>query len=258
MYKYSLDLSEADLKKPHSVVNALREYYGASVGVSWERQKFLRLLQQENESIASWETRIRNQAARSEYQDFADELMRDQFIAGLTSDALRVKLIGNGHKHKTTQAKVKLREVVEVAKTFEATTFANQLMKRARNTQQERVNYTTKSPQFSQCFWCGGKHQQPRQQHCPEMGKKCGKCGITGHFARVCRGGTRRQARQQQSNFVSEDTNEEAFVTECDTTPRFARKYFANLHLMHGGKTKVVMAQIDPASTCNTIPSTLL
>ena len=30
VYKYSLDLSEADLKKPHSVVNALREYYGST------------------------------------------------------------------------------------------------------------------------------------------------------------------------------------------------------------------------------------
>ena len=190
VYKYSLDLSEAYLNKLHSVVNALREYYGASVGVSGERQKLLRLLQQENESIASWETRIRNQAAQCEYQDFADELTRDQFIAGLTSDALREKLIGKGHRHKTTQAKVKLREVVEIAKTFQATTFANQVMKLTRNTQQEQVNYTTKSPQSLQCFWCGGKHQQPRQQHCPAMGKKCGKCGITGHFARVCRGGT--------------------------------------------------------------------
>jgi len=78
------------------------------------------------------------------------------------------------------------------------------------------------------------------------------------HWPRVCRGGTRRQARQQQSNFVFEDTNEEAFVTECDTTPQFARKYFANLHLIHGEKTKVVKAQIDSASTCNTIPSSLL
>ena len=34
VYKYSLDLSEADLSKPDSVVNVLREYYGASVGVS--------------------------------------------------------------------------------------------------------------------------------------------------------------------------------------------------------------------------------
>ena len=49
---------------------------------------------------------IRNQAAQCEYQDFADELMRDQFIAGLTSDALRVKLIGKGYRHKTTQEKV--------------------------------------------------------------------------------------------------------------------------------------------------------
>ena len=31
VYKYSLDLSEADLKKRHSVVNALREYYGAKL-----------------------------------------------------------------------------------------------------------------------------------------------------------------------------------------------------------------------------------
>ena len=198
-----------------------------------------------------------SQSRHGRRKDFADELMRDQFIAGLTSDALRVKLIGKGHRHKTTQEKVKLREVAEVAKAFEATTFANQLMKAARNTQQEQINYTTKSPPPSQCFWCGGKHQQPRQQHCPAMGKKCAKCGITGHFARVCRGGTPRQARLQQSNFVSEDTNEEAFVTECDTTPQFARKYFANLHLIYGEKTKVVKAQIDSASTCNTIPSSL-
>ena len=119
VYKYNLGLSEADLKLPPSVVSAL--CYGASVKVSGERQKFLRLLQQENEPIASWEMKMRNQAAQCEYQDFADELMRDQFIAGLMSDALRVKLIGKGHRHKTTQGKVKLREAVEVAKTFEAT-----------------------------------------------------------------------------------------------------------------------------------------
>ena len=44
--------------------------------------------------IASWETRVRNQGAQCEYENFADELMRDQFIAGLASETLRVKLIG--------------------------------------------------------------------------------------------------------------------------------------------------------------------
>ena len=168
----------------------------------------------------SWETRIRNQGAQCEYQDFVDELMRDQFIARLTSDALR------GIRHKTTQEKIKLREVVEAAKTFEVTaSAANQLMKIAKNTQQEQVNFTSKSLQSSQCFWCGGKHQQPRQQHRPAMGKVCGKCGITCHFTPVYRSGTRRQSRQQQSTFVSEDIGKEGFVTECDTA-HFARKYF--------------------------------
>ena len=98
---------------------AQREYYGASIGVSREQQKFFRLLQNENESIASWETRVRNQAAQCEYEEYADELMRDQFIAALMSDAFRVKLIGKRHKHRdTAQTKVTLREVVEVAKTF--------------------------------------------------------------------------------------------------------------------------------------------
>ena len=59
--------------------------------------------------------------------------MRDQFIAGLASETLRVKLIGKGHRHRdVSQTKVTLKEVVETAKCFEATTYANQLMKTAR------------------------------------------------------------------------------------------------------------------------------
>ena len=114
------------------------------------------------ESIASWQTRIRNQAAQCEYENFADELMRDQCIAGLTSEPLRVKLFGRGHRHRdTAQSKVTLREVVEIAKSHEATTFANQLMKNARGTQQEQVNFTKKTTPENRssdtltaaCFW---------------------------------------------------------------------------------------------------------
>ena len=47
VYKYSLGLSEQDQIKPHMAINALKEYYGASIGVSGERQKFLSLLQNE-------------------------------------------------------------------------------------------------------------------------------------------------------------------------------------------------------------------
>ena len=242
-----LGLSEQDQSKPHMVINALKEYYGASIGVSGERQKFLSLLQNKEESIASWETRICNQAAECEYENFANELMRDQFITGLTSEPLRVKLIGRGHRHReTAQSKVPLREVIEVAKSHESTTFANQLMKNAWGIQQEQVNFSKKTTPENRnsdtltaaCFWCRGS---PHQQHCPVFGKRCNKCGTIGHFARACRSGTQTGwRRQQQSNFVSDDPNEEAFVLNCQAMPIGAKKFFTHLHLIYGGQSKTV------------------
>ena len=61
--------------------------------------KYLCLCEEENQQIASWEMQVHNQGAQWEYEDFADKLMRDQFTAGLTSEALRVTLIGKGHRH---------------------------------------------------------------------------------------------------------------------------------------------------------------
>ena len=197
VFKYSLALNEAEQKKPHVVLRALREYYGTSIGVSGEWQKFLRLLQQDGESISSWESRIPNQSAQCEYESFEDELMGDQFMAGLTSEQLRVK------EHKDSEpAKVSLREVVEVAKTFEATTVTNQLMKTVRKTQEyEQVNYSnysTRQKQISRdpCYWCNSKHKQPRQKFCPACSKRCNKCGTLGHFARVCRSSGNSESRK--------------------------------------------------------------
>ena len=80
-----------------------------------------------------------------------------------------------------------------------------------------------------------------------------------GHFARACRGGTRTGRRwQQQSNFVSDDPTEEAFVVNCQATPTGAKKFFAHLHLIDGGQSKTVKAQIDSASTCNIMPNSVL
>ena len=94
---------------------------------------------------------------------------------------------------------------------------------------------------------------------CPAFGKKCNKCGIAGHFARACKGGAREQTdNSQQSNFVDDDADEEEFVAECKATPGSAKKFLAHLHLVHEEKSKIVRAQIDSASTCNTIPSNLL
>ena len=96
--------------------------------------------------------------------------MRDQFITGLTSETLCIKLIGKGSRHRDVdQTKVTLRKVVGVAESFQETTYANQLMKTARSALQEQVNFTNKSTPVNKsleaatrlCFWDRGSHPGP-------------------------------------------------------------------------------------------------
>ena len=107
------------------------------------------------------------------------------------------------------------------------------------------------------CYWCSGKHKEPRQQHCPAFSKRCNNCGIIGHFSRLCgsRGG---QPQRREANLVKSEQDEEAFPNEAisatSTAKKSETKFFAHLHLVHKGKTKVVRAQIESAFTCNTIP----
>ena len=75
------------------------------------------------------------------------------------------------------QSKVALREVVEIAKSNEATTFANQLRKSAQGIQQEQVNFTKKTTENRSsdtstvaCFWCHDDHPNPCQHHCAALG----------------------------------------------------------------------------------------
>ena len=51
VYKYSLRLSAEDLAKPQLVVNTLREYYVASIGVSSERSFFACCKVKMNQSV---------------------------------------------------------------------------------------------------------------------------------------------------------------------------------------------------------------
>ena len=160
-----------------------------------------------------------------------------------------------------------MREVVEVANSFEATTYTNQLMKTARGNQEQvnlfagkqNVEKENVKQSEARCYWCIGNHKEPRQQHCPAFRKRL-NCGVIRHFSRACRsrGGRERQPQRQEANLVESEQDDEAFASEAisasSTSKKSATKFFAHLHLVYKGKTKVVRAQIDSASACNAIP----
>ena len=96
----------------------------------------------------------------------------------------------------------------------------------------------------------------------PPSGKDAIIAASSGIFSLVCRsrgGQSRRgQSQRREANLIEPEQDEEAFASEAmsasSTSKKSATKFFAHLHLVYKGKTKVVRAQIDSASTCNTIP----
>lgn len=148
--------------------------------------------------------------------------MGDKFIAGLTPEALRVKLIGKGLRHRDLQIKVALREVVEPARCFDTTAYVNQLMKTARGSQ-ERVNFAGKqrvekeSVKRSEVpyYWCSCNTKEPRHQHYP--GKRWNTCEIIGHFSRACRS---RGSKSTKATMGSK----EAFANETTPVPSIGKK----------------------------------
>ena len=115
---------------------------------------------------------------------------------------------------------------------------------------------TTQQTMARLCSWCGNYHKYPRQQFCPAVRRKCNKCGIMGHFAKVCRKISNGRVHQQNSNQLQDESEEELFAVDSNKNKnnRNAKKFFANLALLNGNKTRHIKAQIDSASTCNTIP----
>ena len=103
---------------------------------------------------------------------------------------------------------------------------------------------------------CSGNHKEPRQLHCPAFRKRCNTCSIIGHFSRARR--SKRKSQRREANLVASEQDEEAFTSEAisasSTGKKSATKFFAHLHLVYKGKTKVIRAQIDSAFPCNTIP----
>lgn len=82
--------------------------------------------------------------------NFADKLKWDQFIATLASETVQGKLTSQASRQFT---KVTLKEVVKVEKCFEATMYANQLMKTTGGSQ-EQVDYTSRA---KNCPWYRGQ-----------------------------------------------------------------------------------------------------
>ena len=89
----NLNLSEEDKKKVDKCIEALENYFKPSRNVVYERYVFNTCVQQNEESVQSYVTRLIKLAASCEYGELTDEFIRDRLVIGLKNRGDKGRLL---------------------------------------------------------------------------------------------------------------------------------------------------------------------
>lgn len=90
---FNLNLTEEDKKKVGKCLEGLENYFKPSRNVVHERYIFNTCVQQSEESVQSYVTRLRKLAASCKYGELTDEFTRDRFVIGLKDKGDKVTLL---------------------------------------------------------------------------------------------------------------------------------------------------------------------
>ena len=149
---------------------------------------------QENENIDQYLNRMRKLASICTYDALCDELIPDRLVIGIKSHEVRRRLLRD--KALTLHTALSIIRAAETA--------SDQLKKidGEIETSVHAVKYKGKKPDFTrrvetvkQCKYCGTNYNL---RQCPAYGKKCSKCNMKNHFAKMCRSRDQESQRRTQ------------------------------------------------------------
>uniref|UniRef100_A0ABD2WYZ7 CCHC-type domain-containing protein n=1 Tax=Trichogramma kaykai TaxID=54128 RepID=A0ABD2WYZ7_9HYME len=182
-------------------ITKLNDYFSPKQSSVYERHIFRSLRQEPDEKFEKFLVRLRHQAAKCNFTKTDDNII-DQIVEKCVSPELRKKVLQMGES-------ITLNKVITEATTLEVverqiTHFnverKNQPFQPIHHikTQDNHMNLIHKV-----CTRCGSDKDLSDHNNCPAKGKKCLKCGYTGHFRSQCK--TRTSKRKQTSNTSSEN-----------------------------------------------------
>ena len=192
---------------------ALTNHFAPCVNETFARFQFRSISQDENESIDTFITRTRSQAAHCNFH--AEDLngqIRDQIVFGCNSKKIRRKALAENLALDRLIQVARAEESARVnAEEIEKSTdvphesggagdvfkvsrgpgrYSNKstLANDSRTGRQRNSDQQPNPPQAdSRCFECGGKFPHSKEKPCPAIGKTCNKCSKPNHFASVCK-----------------------------------------------------------------------
>ena len=201
----------------------LKEYFDPQKNRRYEVYCFRQTVQQPNETLDTFHTRLRRLAETCEFNDVQFEI-EQQIIIGGTSSRIR--------KRALRDPQFALKDMLLEGRRDEQSSYQVKDIE-SKDAKDAETNKITSLPgQMSKqqtCRNCGRNY--PHEGRCPATGKECRKCGKLNHFANVCRSSAKKQTRrprkqnhrsirplQKEQNNSSASDSDESYLYTLNNT----------------------------------------
>ena len=201
----SFELSVADQKKYKTVKGKFESYFVKRRNTIFERAKFNRRKQEEEEMIDEFILDLHRLAEHCAYGVLREEMIQYRIVVGLRNSGLSEKLQMDATLtlEKAT-AEARQSEAIKKQQSLLCSDFQESSRKsveylekvkpfKGQGGSRWKPNHTDlqhatskQSPKPSRCTRCGRTPTHSRQG-CPARDEKCHKCGKKGHFQAMCR-----------------------------------------------------------------------
>ena len=238
-----------------SVFEVLESHCVGDVNIVFQRFKFNSRNQDSGEDLDTYLTTLRQLAAKCNFKDLHDELIRDCIVLGLQCEDTRRRLLSTPDL--TLEKAIPICRSEETARgTIRDIQRQSADIHKISKTGKQKVVKDSSSrfdAKIIQCKCCGRRHQC-KKDLCPAYGKKCKICGKSNHFAIRC------TKRERKANHVNEDTDsvESIDMVESEQLVYTIKKtkVFADMKIR--ASSKQVSFQVDTGSSVNILPITFM
>ncbi|XP_039870493.1 uncharacterized protein LOC120723214 [Simochromis diagramma] len=251
-----------DEHKLMKIMEKFEEYCNPKKNITYERYKFFTCVQGDM-PISQYITELKLRAKSCEFGQLQESLIRDRVVCGITSDAMRERLLREDDitlekvvqlciAAETTKAQIKqmheedhnAQVSAHESKDVDAVRH-KQTCKKDRQSKM-KLNDKDQASTFN-CKRCGTKHAL---RQCPAYGKQCKNCGKMNHFARMCRS-------RKVHTVADEATDQQAslFIGAVNAkTQTRTDEWTVEIKVGH----KPVKFKLDTGAQANVVPYSLL
>ncbi|XP_074113960.1 uncharacterized protein LOC141537020, partial [Cotesia typhae] len=185
------------------LANILRDNFQSETSAITRRYKFKECRQLEGEDIKQFIVKLKKAATKCEFGVNLEDNLRDQFIFGLRSNALRKRLL--------SEPGINFQKAKELATVFESTANYVIRMTSQQDNVLESVNIINNknkrqvrdfSNKSNKTCYCCGKENHTRKE-CRYQNYRCNECNQVGHLAVVCKN----KLRKNLNNYIGNKMN---------------------------------------------------